>query len=117
MKTSFDATISVPKEDGTTEMEEDVEVCVKADFNPPIKPRIGSCPDYDDPGDPGELTIISITRYDTDEDITDKVDHDQFWDRVLDEAEREDEYARESAAEARAEIRAEREEYGDDDYD
>jgi len=116
MKIKFDSTVSITNEDGTEE-EQDVEVEVSANIEAPIKPRIGSCPDNDDPGDPGELEIISITRYDTDEDITDKVDHDQFWEQAIEEVSAEDESAYESALEARADARAEREERDIEDDD
>jgi hypothetical protein len=107
------ATVNLSDDEGN-ETEADVEVTVKAHVSPPTKPTIRMDPDDCDPGDSGDFDIISVTRDDTGEDITDKVDCEQFWDKAIEDAEGQDEAAYEDAMEARAETQRERDYFGDD---
>lgn len=102
------------------EIDEDVEVTVKARvLSLPKPPRIRSDPDDCDPGEHGEVEIVSVTRNDNGEDVTDLVDLDQFEGKAIEkfeeDAEAAYEEARESAREACGENR--RENYDDEDCD
>jgi len=104
-------------DDKGNETETDVEVTVKAYVSPPVRPTIRMDPDDCDSGDSGDFDVISVIRDDTGEDITDRVDHEQFWDMAVEDVKAQDETAYEDAMEARAEARREREEYFDDGED
>lgn len=96
----FSTTILYPK---TDEDLEDLEVTVKANVTPPTPPTLRVDPDDCDPGDPGEFEVISITRDDTGEDITNEVDHERLWDEARESAEDQYESAYVDAMEAKAE--------------
>jgi hypothetical protein len=114
----FVTTIELPKvrdERGRfTSETEDVEVTVRACVTPPTKPTLRADPDDCDPGDPGEFEVLSVTRNDTGEDITNSVDHDQFEDRGFEQAKDDEQGAYEAAMEARADAARERAYFGED---
>lgn len=116
----FSATVELPlvrdSRGRFTSETEEVEVTVKASVTPPTPPTIRMDPDDCDPGDSGDYDLISVTRDDTGEDITDRVDAEQFQEAAFEQANDDYEGAREDAMISRAELRAEmRAEYDRDD--
>lgn len=105
MRTVFDVTIEI---DG----EPDVEVTVTAEVTPPTQPTLRLDPDDCDPGDGGDFDVISVVRNDTGENVTRRVDREQFARDGFEQAEYDHRAAYEDAMEARAEARREREEGG-----
>lgn len=97
----FDAAVEI---DG-----EEVDVTVRAEFEPPIQPMIRAEPDDCDFGDVGSLNVLSVTRNDTHEDVTHKVDHNQFYNAAVVQVEYDCEAAYLDEMEARADAARERE--------